>query len=35
MGVIYKVKKIGDNSGLVYAAKHISLNDIDFSVAKK
>ena len=29
MGVIYKVKKINDDSGLVFAAKHISLNDID------
>lgn len=35
MGVIYKVKKRGDDSGQVFASKHISLNDIDLGIAKK
>lgn len=35
MGVIYKVRKIGDEAGKFYASKHVSLNDIDLDVAKK
>lgn len=35
MGVIYKVKKLNDESGVVFAAKFISLNDIDIETAKK
>lgn len=35
MGVIYKVKKIGETPDKFYASKHVSLNDIDLEVAKK